>query len=519
LPLINSGGTPNLQRTFTFSYDDRHQLTYADDDTGGYTGQFEFRPSGRLDRAFIASVGAPMAPPRDVDYVYATAADRDPEAIQRLSSNVGAAPILYTSDESGNIASRDEDGSGGLPSFKFIYDGDDQQRRVTAPSLENELYYYDHTGQRVLAVTRLQNGTITRTRFWHGSLEVEYPQSGPVETTVHLSLGANPVARITNRVTARRVIHNHLGHFLAAFTPDGQALDASFIYGPFGEILAQSGTTEDYLRRFNGKEQDQLSDLSYYGYRYFDPLALTWTQADPLYRFAPDAAWDEPRRANLYAFSLNSPVRFMDPDGKQGFDMMLPPGGNEYVNAKFKEGVAAVTSPKIVGRGVEVAGDAISVLPGVGVAGDAISTAGAALQGDWGGVAIGAAAVILPGLGSGEVKAVKAAAEEGLERVAKESLESGATRIGRRTSQIDRKAFAKERAAYWKNEAQNAPGKYSKEDLAKMQKGRPPLGPDGFPMELHHSDQTPQGGLEAKSRTDHRLGENYKKNHPPPKKE
>jgi YD repeat-containing protein len=216
------GGLP--QRTFTFSYDDRHQLTYADDDTGGYTGQFELRPSGRLDRAFIASVGAPMAPPRDVDYVYATAADRDPEAIQRLSSNVGAAPILYTSDESGNIASRDEDGSGGLPSFKFIYDGDDQQRRVTAPSLENELYYYDHTGQRVLAVTRLQNGTITRTRFWHGSLEVEYPQSGPVETTVHLSLGANPVARVANRVTARRVIHNHLGHFLAAFTRSGLAI-------------------------------------------------------------------------------------------------------------------------------------------------------------------------------------------------------------------------------------------------------------------------------------------------------
>jgi hypothetical protein len=52
-----------------------------------------------------------------------------------------------------------------------------------------------------------------------------------------------------------------------------------------------------------------------------------------------------------------------------------------------------------------------------------------------------------------------------------------------------------------------------------MKKGRAPTGPDGHPMELHHTDQTPEGGLEAKSRTDHRLGENYKKNHPPPKKE
>ena len=84
----------------------------------------------------------------------------------------------------------------------------------------------------------------------------------------------------------------------------------------FGEILAESGNTDDFLRRFNGKEQSQLSDLSYYGYRYFDPFSLTWTQADPLYRFAPDLAYDQPRRMNLYSFSLNNPLRYVDPDGK-----------------------------------------------------------------------------------------------------------------------------------------------------------------------------------------------------------
>jgi RHS repeat-associated protein len=68
-----------------------------------------------------------------------------------------------------------------------------------------------------------------------------------------------------------------------------------------------------------GKEQDQLTDLSYYGARYFDPLSLTWTQADPLFRFAPDMAWDQPRRANLYSFSLNNPLRYMDPDGENPF--------------------------------------------------------------------------------------------------------------------------------------------------------------------------------------------------------
>jgi RHS repeat-associated protein len=350
------------QRLLTFSYDDRHQLTDADDDINGYTGHFEYLASGRLDRAYIASVGAPMAPPRDVDYLYANTSDRDPEAIRRLSSNIGAQPILYTSDESGNIATRDDDGTGGLPSFKFIYDGDDQQRRATAPNLDNELYYYDHSGRRVLAVSRVSGGAITKVRLWHSSLEVEYPASGPAENFIHLSLGAQPVARIA-RVqgqltgTAKRVIHNQLGHFLAAFTADGQALDAAFIYGPFGEILAQTGTTDDYLRRFNGKEQDQLTDLSYYGFRYFDPLSLTWSQADPLYRFAPDAAWDEPRRANLYAFSLNNPARMVDPDGEQSFDAILPGNGNAVVNDAFKEkvGQASDATSRVAGFAAKVA--------------------------------------------------------------------------------------------------------------------------------------------------------------------
>jgi hypothetical protein len=47
-----------------------------------------------------------------------------------------------------------------------------------------------------------------------------------------------------------------------------------------------------------------------------------------------------------------------------------------------------------------------------------------------------------------------------------------------------------------------------------MEKGKAPIGPDGHPMELHHKDRTMQGGLQAMSRTEHRLGKNFKKNHP-----
>jgi RHS repeat-associated protein len=314
--------------------------------------------------------------------------------------------------------------------------------------------------------------------------------------------------RIENRDTAKRVVHGQLGHFLGAFTANAQALDVAFVYGPFGEILAQSGPDPaDYTHRFNGKEQDQLTILSYYGARYFDPLSLSWTQADPLYRFAPDMAWDQPRRANLYSFTLNNPLRYLDPDGKSPLECegtsSCASGGdhdqtvynsqqpyyrddlNDAVHfaatlgsfapgwvGRVSAGLAAATDESEPGPPVDLANVDPSSLPGP--------------PGGPGGVAKPPGGK--PGAASGK------------------------------TSLIDRKAFAKERAAYWKNEAKNNPGKYSKEDLAKMQKGQAPTGPDGHPMELHHKDQKPDE-VQPKSRTEHRLGENYKKNHPPQKKE
>ncbi len=91
---------------------------------------------------------------------------------------------------------------------------------------------------------------------------------------------------------------------------------------------------------------------------------------------------------------------------------------------------------------------------------------------------------------------------------------AGTSGTGRAPSKIDRAAFNAERKAFWKAEAKTNPENYSAENLARMEKGKPPIGPDGHPIELHHVDRTQSGPLEPMTRTDHRLGENMKKNHP-----
>jgi len=45
-------------------------------------------------------------------------------------------------------------------------------------------------------------------------------------------------------------------------------------------------------------------------------------------------------------------------------------------------------------------------------------------------------------------------------------------------------------------------------------RGNAPIGKDGHPVELHHRNQNPNGPLDEMTRTDHRLGPNFKKNHP-----
>ena len=203
-----------------------------------------------------------------------------------------------------------------------MYDGDDRLREAIGLSGQGrEVYYYDHNGQRVLAARVTGAAWLERIRFWFGETEIWYHPTGEVEKTlVHIPLGEVPVARVENANPddVELTYTGILGHLLAAAGTSG-ALGARFGYGPYGEILyAKGDAAGEHTRRFHGKELDPLTRLGYYGFRYYDRLSLTWTQADPLYRFAPDLAYDEPRRTNLYTFVLSNPLRYVDPNGLDG---------------------------------------------------------------------------------------------------------------------------------------------------------------------------------------------------------
>jgi RHS repeat-associated protein len=61
--------------------------------------------------------------------------------------------------------------------------------------------------------------------------------------------------------------------------------------------------------RFTGKELDPLSGLYDFGARYYDPRLSVWFGVDPLADEYPD--W------NPFAYTMNNPIRFIDPTGME----------------------------------------------------------------------------------------------------------------------------------------------------------------------------------------------------------
>jgi RHS repeat-associated protein len=269
---------------------------------------------------------------RNVEYLYDNASE--PEEVTSLvsASDHTTAQRSYAYDAIGNETLRCNgalvNGVCGGESFAFLYDGKDQLRRVTHVSaagttLGSEEYWYDSNGIRMATVKRDGSGNKTELIYFVGGYEGHYDGNGAIQHAYsHVSLGT-PVARVdrTSNTTTNIEFQFHgVGISTLAAVDQSGTVNASFSYAPFGETIesVDGGGSEGvaaHRRRLNDKFVDEISDLAYYGARFYDKTSMSWTQGDPRYRFAPDARWIAPRRGSLYQFSLNNPLRYTDPDG------------------------------------------------------------------------------------------------------------------------------------------------------------------------------------------------------------
>ena len=96
-------------------------------------------------------------------------------------------------------------------------------------------------------------------------------------------------------------------------------------YEPFGALATESGTMST-THQFTGRERDAETGLHYFGARYYDGALGRFTSSDP---FNPirgftsredlEAYLSNPQRWNQYAYALNNPFKYVDPDGNYAF--------------------------------------------------------------------------------------------------------------------------------------------------------------------------------------------------------
>jgi len=178
---------------------------------------------------------------------------------------------------------------------------------------------YDGDGRRVWKKV----GGVVKTTFVYnagGQLVAEYGESGAMPCT-------------TCYLTA-----DHLGSTRVVWGSDG-ALKQLLDYAPFGEEVGANYRGGDvrypgglYPRpggmgvsiEFTGKERDAETGLDYFGARYLASAMGRFTSAD-----APFIAQKLklPQTWNLYTYSRNNPLRFVDPDGQEEEDVVaIDPG-------------------------------------------------------------------------------------------------------------------------------------------------------------------------------------------------
>lgn len=106
-------------------------------------------------------------------------------------------------------------------------------------------------------------------------------------------------------------------------------------YKPFGEEQSVTATTAND-KRFVGKEKDEETGLEYFGARYMNNKTGRFISPDAVGPVDPRTSRTNeklllnPQRLNKYAYGLNNPYRFVDPDGNFPIDTIWDVGNVIY---------------------------------------------------------------------------------------------------------------------------------------------------------------------------------------------
>ena len=118
---------------------------------------------------------------------------------------------------------------------------------------------------------------------------------------------------VADQLGTPRIILDQSGALANASRHDYLPFGEELFAGSFGRTTGLGYTNADGVRqKFTEKERDNETGLDYFGARYYANIQGRFTAPDPL---RASATIDNPQSWNRYAYTVNNPLRYVDPNG------------------------------------------------------------------------------------------------------------------------------------------------------------------------------------------------------------
>jgi RHS repeat-associated protein len=232
----------------------------------------------------------------------------------RTSKAIGSSNVSYSYGPSDNrLSGYSHDANGNVlqdDNFTYEYDSENRLTRVLSGANVIAEYKYDGDGRRI---SKTVEGVTTYYAYGPGlNVLTEFNSQG-VPKFDYIYAGSRNVARVNldaNGTPESKTFYHtdHLGSNIAMTDATSTVVwDQGYL--PFGEPHVGSGSIVN-SRQYTGKEFEEETGLYYYGARYYHSGLGRFMSIDP----APANPTD-PQSWNRYAYVLNNPYKYVDPDG------------------------------------------------------------------------------------------------------------------------------------------------------------------------------------------------------------
>jgi RHS repeat-associated protein len=275
----------SFSATQNYGYDALNRLTSASEGSN-WTESYGYDQYGNRTSVSVSSSYLPT---------YAPAPSMDASNKNRFATSAS-----FGYDNAGNLTQGPVAPGGATQTFGY-----DAENKLVNFNSGTATYAYDGDGRRVMKV--MSSSTTIFIYDATGKLIAEYANTA--------ATGSGTKYITADHLGSTRLVTDATGAVLARhdYLPFGEDIPA--LFGNRSSVTGYNNS-DDTKQKFTAKERDSESGLDYFGARYFSSGVGRFESADTF----NNKLLQNPQDLNLYVYTINNPLRYVDPNGRDWKD-------------------------------------------------------------------------------------------------------------------------------------------------------------------------------------------------------